>query len=149
MKIRAKIILAAVLFAVIAISSYLLIRPTSDAWAAEGALAKSDTFGFGPLGATAKISEDELQFFRILQSPKSHLVFRHLYDTGTPEAKAFAIIGLKQTLLGRADERMDDFARLASPLQTQSGCNGGDCTPKELLAIWDPDSFRHYAQDFR
>ena len=144
MKIRTKMILAAVLLSGIAVSCYLSVQPKSDAWAAERSLAKSDTFGFGPLGPTAHISEDELRFFRILDSPKSHLVFRRLYDTGTPEAKAFAIIGLKQTLLGRADARMDDFARLSTPLQS----HGEEFTSVELLAAWDPDSFRHYVQNF-
>lgn len=146
---RSKIILVAVFLAAIAMISTILIRPTSDAWSAEGDLAKSRTFGFGPRGVAAQISEDETRFFRILQSPKSHLVFRHLYDTGTPEAKAFAIVGLKQTILGRADARIDDYARITTPFFTLGGCEGKDATPKDLLSALDSDFFQRYVRYLR
>ena len=149
MKKRAKIIVVAVFLVGITIGSYFLMPPAADAWAAADDLAKTEAFGFGPQGATAQISDDETRFFRILQSPKSHLVFRHLYDTGTPAAKAYAFVGLKQSLIGRADTRIDNFASLTTSFQTLSGCSGGDATPKKFVSAWDQDSFLHYVRIFR
>jgi hypothetical protein len=149
MKIRSKVILAAVLLAGIAIGSYLLIEPSADAWAAEKNLAKAETFRFGPQGIGAQISEDETRFFRIFESPKSHIVFRQLYDMGTPEAKAYAIVGLRQTFLGRNDSRIDDFERTITTFRAQGGCRRGECTPNELISAWTSEHFRFYVQNFR
>ena len=128
---------------------YWRMTPTNDAWIAARELKDSTTFGFGPQGATAHIADDENRFFRILRSPKSHLVFRHLYDTGTQEAKAFAIVGLKQTILGRFDSRIDNFAESTTTFFALGGCKGEDCTPKAFVAGWDQDSFLQYVQVFR
>jgi hypothetical protein len=152
MKIRSRIVLILIALLVLlgtGIAVYWRITPSNDAWVAANELKDSTTFGFGPRGATAHIADDENRFFRILQSPKSHLVFRHLYDTGTQEAKAFAIVGLRQTTLGRFDSRIDDFARSTTTFFTLSGCEGGDCTPKAFVANWDQDSFLRYVQIFR
>ncbi len=128
---------------------YWRIAPSSDAWVAAKELQNSTTFGFGPQGATDQIADDENRFFRILQSPKSHLVFRHLYDTGTQEAKAFAVVGLKQTILGRYDSRIDDFTRSTTTFFTLGGCKGEESTTKAFVAGWDQDSFLKYVQMFR
>jgi hypothetical protein len=146
MKKRFGIILVLIVLLGMGIAVYLRIAPSSDAWVAANELKNSTTFGFGPQGATAHISDDEKRFFLILHSPKSHLVFRHLYDTGTPAAKAFAIVGLKQTFLGRADSRIDEFARSTTPFFTLGGCMGKASTPKDLLSALDTDSFRQYVR---
>jgi hypothetical protein len=149
MKIRFRIVLVLIALLATGVAVYWRIAPSSDAWIAANELRKSTTFGFGPQGATAHISDDEERFFGILKSPKSHLVFRHLYDTGTQEAKAFAVVGLKQTIFGRSDSRIDDFARSNTPFFTLGGCDGGYYTPKAFVAEWDQDSFLQYVQIFR
>lgn len=152
MNIRSRIVLVFIILILLlgtGIAVYWRITPSGDAWTAANELKDSTTFGFGPQGAGAHIADDENRFFRILQSPKSHLVFRHLYDTGTQEAKAFAIVGLKQTTIGRFDSRIDDFARSTTTFFTLGGCKGQNRTPKAFVDSWDQDSFLQYVQIFR
>ena len=137
MKIRLGLILALIVLFGTGITLFCREAPTSDAWFAASMLSESKAFGFGPQGCAAEIGNDEKRFFTILDSPKSQIVFRHLYDTGTPAAKAYAIVGLKQTYFGRGDKRIDDFAKSGISFMTLSGCFGQESTAKELLYALD------------
>ena len=144
MKNPIRIVLILITLLCTSIAIYWRIEPSRIAWHAANQLKNSKTFGFGPQGAGAQISDDEKYFFQILNSPKSHLVFRKLYDTGTQEAKAYAVVGLKQTLHGRIDSRIDDFARSSTRFFTLGGCRGQDVAPKEFVSALSSEYLRDY-----
>lgn len=131
--------------ALICLVIYASIRPSASAWRAATRLQTTDIFGFGPRGNGGTISDSEIDFYHILQNNKSHLVFRQVFDNGTPEARAFAIIGLKQSLIGRTDDRIDQFLASDVTFQAQSGCILSDgFRPADLFADWDQTSFEEY-----
>ena len=133
-----------VLFTGIGAGYYSRLEPTAKAWAAADDLSHARLFGFGPRGAAAKISEDETCFFTILDSPKSHLVFRRVYDAGTPAARAYAIIGLRQSIIGRWDARIDDFRSNGTSIETGSGCVVMQSDPTQILSAGNDENLKRY-----
>ena len=123
---------------------YISLKPTEEAWAAADDLSQARLFGFGPRGAEAEISKDEIRFFTVLDSPKSHLVLRRVYDAGTPAAKAYAIVGLRQCVLGKCDARIDDFRTNGSSFDTISGCIRARTSPATILGAEFDSNFKRY-----
>lgn len=96
--------------------------PSPDAWRAMKKLKEAKTFSFGGVGFAGSIPDREKQFFRILQSPRSHIVFKKLYDEGTNAAKAYAVAGLIQSDDGEKDKCIKKFKDSKLVINTMSGC---------------------------
>lgn len=128
----------------IALAKYSFIKPSQDSWAAAETLIKSEQFGLSPQGAGAIISEEHKSFFVILRSPKSHLVFRHVYDEGGECAKAYAVVGLKLTFMGKHDKRITEFANSEYKIKTSLGKENNFITSGQIVQIYSDKSFQAY-----
>lgn len=85
--------------------------PSNEAWTASAELMNEEYYGFGYISYPDEYTDTTKRFRTILESPKSYLVFRKLYDDGGCVAKAYAIAGLHQSLIGRFDRRIQHFRR--------------------------------------
>jgi hypothetical protein len=112
MKKAATITLVATIPILIAIIRITNVSPSNEAWAASAELMKEEYYGFGYKLYPDEYTDTTKRFRTIIESPKSYLVFRKLYDDGGYVAKAYAIAGLHQSFIGRFDSRIEDFRRM-------------------------------------
>jgi hypothetical protein len=112
MKRAATIIVVLTLPILAALIGYSNLSPSNEAWAASAELMKEEYYGFGYKSYPDEYTDTTKSFRTIVHSPKSYLVFRKLYDDGGYVAKAYAIAGLHQSLIGRFDSRIDDFRKM-------------------------------------
>ncbi|MGV3661974.1 MAG: hypothetical protein ACO1TE_17450 [Prosthecobacter sp.] len=95
-----------------------------------GKLASVNTFSFGsvglagPPGPGAVIPEREDWFFGVLESRHPHRLFRALYehDQSTPEARAYALAGLRLTDTRAFRELAPHYVATTPTLQRAGGC---------------------------
>lgn len=86
-------------------------------------LIQVDTFVFGAFGAAGVISEGEKDFRVLLSSPSAINYFEKLYVVGNPQAKCYALVGIR-TL------NPERFRKLSSELladETQVMMSQGGC----------------------
>ena len=124
-------------------------KPTATVIAARDDLVKASRFSFGGVGIAAETTDEERWFFQILDSPRSYLVFRDVYDKGTPEAKAYAVAGLMQTHLGRGDDRIKDFGAASMTVTTQSGCIVSESLSGDVLLSLKSSDFDRFLEMLR
>jgi len=133
MKRFTRILILCASFAVLALLVYQLLPSSETGRHAVEQLASVRTFSLGPVGAAGSIPEREDQFFTVLASRHSSRLFRDLYECGTPEAKLYALCGLRLSH-GGFESYAIRFTQETTNITTLGGCSGRDCTSSEAIS---------------
>ena len=74
-------------------------------------LAKVDLFAFGGVGFAGVISPGEKDYKLVLSSPSAETDFERLLASGNPQAKCYALVGIRQL-------NPEKFKTLSAPLHS-------------------------------
>jgi hypothetical protein len=98
------------------------IRP-QDA-AAWRHLSSTKVFAFGGIGYAGKISDGEIDFRAIYSQPNAIALsqFEDLYKNGNPEAKSYALAGIRQLAPARFEALRQSLAGSGVNVVTMRGC---------------------------
>jgi hypothetical protein len=99
-----------------------VVQTTGPFEAAFNRLAKVEHFAFGGVGYAGQISQGQKDYEIILSRPSALADFERLYAAGNPQAKAYALVGIRKI-------NPERFKQLAQPLRdsqenvvTMGGC---------------------------
>ncbi len=121
-----------VVLALIGFVTYSALPPSEAGRRAVEQLQSVKTFSFGAVGAAGSMPAREDAFFVVLSSRHSSALFRELFERGTPEARLYALCGLRLTR-GGFDTYAARFVRETRNVSTMGGCIGRDCTSAEAV----------------
>src|SRR6202011_4288715 len=105
-----------------------VLLPIAIAQAAESVdptfkrLAKGDVFAFGPTGYAGVISQGEKDYKLILSRPSAMADFERLFSAGNPQAKSYALLGIRAANPNRFRELSRSLRESKEDVTTQSGC---------------------------
>jgi hypothetical protein len=85
-------------------------------------LAKVEIFAFGPIGYAGVISQGEKKYRLILSRSSASADFERLFSEGNPEAKFYALVGLRAVNPTRFKELSNSLRDSTEEVLTQSGC---------------------------
>lgn len=114
-----RILVSVALFVVAGAGIYYCLPPSQSGRRAVETLSGAHAFSFGPVGIVGSIPEREDAFFAILSSRHALHLFRDLYERGTPEAKLYALYGLR-LVHGDFKAYSDRFVREVATVSAQS-----------------------------
>lgn len=112
MKRFARVLILCASLAVLTLVTYQLLPPSKAGRQAVEQLASVRTFSLGPVGYGGSIPVCEDEFFAVLASSHSSRLFRDLYERGTPEAKLYALCGLRLSGGGVSHTQFASLRRL-------------------------------------
>lgn len=96
------------------------------AWAGEPSsvkkLEKTRVFAFGGIGYAGTTSEGETAFHSIFASETAEGDFLRLLKAGNPQAKCYALVGLRLKSRAAFTEHVKPFITSKSEVRTCSGC---------------------------
>ena len=103
-----------------------IFYPQTPAEAAAKRLASVQTFAFGGVGFAAATSQGEVDFRLVLSqsAPVALAAFDNLFASGNPQAKAYALAGIKKLDPARFRELLATVTGLTGEVQTTRGCVG-------------------------
>lgn len=106
-------------------------------------LSTVQTFAFGGVGYAGVISKGEIDFkFILSQQPQIALAaFEKLFATGNPQAKAYALVGVKKLDLKRFKELLTTSA-VTDEVEVMRGCIVSHESLKEVAVAIDAEKFR-------
>jgi hypothetical protein len=87
-------------------------------------LASVETFAFGGVGYAGKTSKGEIDLKFVLSqpAPAALAAFEKLYADGNPQARCYALCGIRKLRPSRFKELLGAAAASADPVQVMSGC---------------------------
>ena len=85
-------------------------------------ITHTKVFAFGGIGFAGQISEGENDFDFILKLPTAITIFETIYATGTPEAKSYALVGIRQVNKQRFNELFRSLRGSQEQVETEKGC---------------------------
>jgi hypothetical protein len=102
--------------------SLVLADDTVDA--AVNRLSTVEKFAFGGVGYAGVISKGETDFKLVLNEPKPTALdaFERLYAIGNPQAKSYALSGLKKLAPERFAELVATLAKSTEEVEVMRGC---------------------------
>ncbi|GEP43267.1 hypothetical protein [Brevifollis gellanilyticus] len=133
MKRFGRILALGLILGALAFVIYQLRPPSEAGQKAMAQLAGAQTFSLGAVGPGGSISKDEDLFFAVLASRHSSQLFGDLFERGTPEARLYALCGLRLTR-GDFEGCAKRFTRDCSTVSTVSGCIGRDIAASEMVS---------------
>ena len=86
-------------------------------------MTKVDTFAFGGIGFALAISKGETDYRIILSSPSAAADFERVFALGNPQAKAYALVGLRQTNAKRFTELATSLQASTTAVRFGRGCD--------------------------
>ncbi len=86
-------------------------------------LSGTPIFAFGGIGYAGTTSEGEVAFKAVLASVSAEADFLRLLKSGNPQAKCYALVGLRVTSRQAFNEQLKTFASSNQEVQTCAGCN--------------------------
>lgn len=107
-----------------------------------------NVFAFGSIGYAGELSDGEKAFAAILKKKESIRYILAAFDHGTPEAKCYALVALREM-----SDALYDTSELAvrkdppSQIVTQQGTEVKPLHPSKVLAAIDAGHFRKYFKD--
>ena len=104
-------------------------------------LASAHAFSLGAMGYGADRTQADT-FFKLVQNRHADELLRTLYERGTPEAKLYALCGLRHVSPRGFPKYAERFAAEVSTVHTVSGCIGNDRTATEILPQLQKDVVR-------
>jgi hypothetical protein len=90
-------------------------------------------FAFGPTGYVGVISVGEKNYKLILSRPSAEADFERLVSTGNPQAKSYALVGIRVINPNRFKELSTSLRDSEEEVTTQSGCIVSNETLGKLL----------------
>ena len=120
------------------------IPPSQDAREAASKLKTATEVNFGGGGVAGRISEAEDNLFVILSSHRGEDLLFEVFESGSPEAKTYALCGLHYIASRRFERYADQFAAENVKIQTLSGCIGGEQNSATIVATIRTNIFEHY-----
>ena len=85
-------------------------------------LAKVDQFAFGPIGYAGVISQGEKDYKFVLSRSSALEDLEKLYSVGNPQAKCYALVGIRKLSPSRFKELSDSLRKSRDEVVTESGC---------------------------
>ena len=85
-------------------------------------LSKTPVFAFGGIGFAGTKSEGEIAFTQIFHAASAEDDFIRMLKTGNPQAKCYALVGLRLKNRGLFAEQVRSFLSSKEQVQTASGC---------------------------
>jgi len=85
-------------------------------------LAKVERFAFGGIGYAGVISQGEKDYKVILSRPSAMMDFERLLSVGNPQAKGYALVGIRALDLSRFKELSHSLRDSKEELSTERGC---------------------------
>lgn len=85
-------------------------------------LSKIDRFAFGPTGYAGVTSQGEKDYKLILSRPSAIADFERLVLVGNPQAKSYALVGIRVLNVNRFKELAHSLSDSNEEVVTQSGC---------------------------
>lgn len=85
-------------------------------------LEKTRFFAFGGIGFAGATSDGEIAFHTILNSDSAEADFLRLLNTGNPQAKCYALLGLRLKNRPVFNDQARPFTTSRQEVQTCSGC---------------------------
>jgi hypothetical protein len=85
-------------------------------------LAKVDQFAFGPTGYAGVISQGEKDYKSVLSHSSAMEDFEKLYSVGNPQAKCYALVGIRKLSPSRFKELSNSLRSSRDEVVTQTGC---------------------------
>ena len=107
-------------------------------------LAAVSTFAFGVVGDPGVISEGEIDFKLVSSqsAPTALAAFEQLYASGNPQAKAYALFGMKKLSLNRYKELLAIAEASAEQVEVMRGCKVSYWPLHHVAKQIDGDEFR-------
>jgi hypothetical protein len=85
-------------------------------------LAKVEIFAFGPTGYAGITSQGEKDYKVILSRSSASADFERLYSLGNPQAKSYALVGLRAVNPDRFKKISSSLHESKDGVTTESGC---------------------------
>jgi hypothetical protein len=85
-------------------------------------LAKVDRFAFGPTGYVGVTSQGENDYKEVLSRPTAEADFEKLFAMGNPQAKSYALAGIRALSPERWKELSRTLRYSKEEVVTQNGC---------------------------
>jgi hypothetical protein len=101
-------------------------------------LAQAKTFAFGRIGRAAVISQGEKDYRVVLAGASPLAAFEKVFSTGTPEAKAYALVAIRKLDYNRFKTLADTVRDSKSEVDVTQGCERGPWS--WALVVKDIDS---------
>jgi hypothetical protein len=105
-----------------AITILCTIAPASERSAVEK-LEKTPLFAFGGIGDAGTTSEGEIAFHTLFSSKSAESHFGRVLKSGNPQAKCYALLGLRLKNRVVFNEQVKSFIASKQGVQTCSGCS--------------------------
>lgn len=104
----------------VVLCSHILIAADESSVAQK--LSTTPIFAFGGIGFAGTTSEGEIAFKTLLASGTAETDFTRLLKSGNPQAKCYALVGLRLKARPVFDEQVKTFAASKQEVQTCAGC---------------------------
>jgi hypothetical protein len=85
-------------------------------------ISHSNVFAFGGVGFAGVTSDGEKDFRFIISLPSAARDFETIYETGTPEAKGYALAGIHELNRVRFKELLRSLGSSQAQVETMEGC---------------------------
>ena len=108
-------------------------------------LAKVDRFAFGGTGYAGIISQGEKDYKIILGRPSAKTDFETLIALGNPQAKSYALVGLRELDHRRFEQASKSLRDSTEDVATQNGCIVSHETLGVILKRIDADYYSVYS----
>jgi len=111
-------------------------------------MTTAKVFAFGAVGFAATTSEGEIDFKIVMSLPKEKAIaaFEKLYGTGNPQAKSYALAGLRKLDRTRFRELRTSLRSSDLKVQTESGCVISEQSLREVANDLDSGKYDKWAQ---
>jgi hypothetical protein len=114
-------------------------------WAGDKAAVKTlseiPLFAFGGIGIAGTTSHGEIAFNNVLTSDTAAADFAEVLKSGTPQAKCYALVGLRLKDRAAFDEQVKHFASSKQEVQTCAGCMMSKQSMSSVVANIQKGSF--------
>jgi len=106
-------------------------------------LEKTGVFAFGGVGFVGRISQGELEYRSILSQPAPEALeqFETVYKTGNPQARSYALVGIKKLSPARFQELYATVSSSNEKVSTMEGCVVSSRILKDIAKDIDNDKF--------
>jgi hypothetical protein len=107
--------------------------------------ARISVFAFGPVGYAGVISQGERDFRRIRSRPSARGDFENLLAVGNRQAKAYALVGLRELDPKSFKKLASSLGRSTEDVVGETGCIGSHQPLRSVIKRITADEFQIYA----
>jgi hypothetical protein len=104
-------------------------------------LAKVEIFAFGPTGYAGITSQGEKDYKVVLSRSSASADFERLFSLGNPQAKSYALVGLRAVNANRFKEISSSLRESREDVTTESGCIVSHESLRTVLKHIEPSDY--------